>query len=180
MMRVRELRSWASKMQREEFARQLGPFTLVQRPPDPVLAQVAMQLNASRTVAMSTRNRLVDEILAMVQGFDGLVVFPIPNLGAEEELTIGRTPECSLVLDEPSVSKSHAVLRWDTVQAGCSIADLGSSNGTFVNARELGEAEEHLLYDGDVVSFGDAQFMYFDTLSLYDQLRLAAARRGGT
>lgn len=180
MMHVRELRSWAAKMQRDEFVRQLGPFTLVQRPPDPVLAQVAMQVNAARTVQMSTRNRLVDEILAMVQGFDGLIVLPIPNLGPAEELRIGRVPDCDLVLDDPSVSKAHAVLRWDAVQSGSSIADLGSSNGTFVNARELGDEEELLLYDGDVVSFGDAQFMYLDTGSLYDQLRLAVARRGGT
>lgn len=178
MHRVRELRAWSSKMSRPEFIGQLGPFTLVQRPADPIMAQLTMHLGTSRTVGMATRNRLIDEILALVQDFDGLEVIPIPVLAPEQRLTVGRVPECNVILEDPSVSKQHAVLSWDAVHAGCTVADAGSSNGTFVNARELGRAETHLLSDGDVVTFGDAQFMYFDTGSLYEQLRRAAARRG--
>jgi len=164
-------------MSRPDFVRQLGPFTLVQRPPDPIMAQLTLHLGTSRTVGMATRNRLIDEILALVQDFDHLEVIPIPALAQLPGLSIGRVPECNVVLEDPSVSKQHAVLRWDSEQQGCTVADTGSSNGTFVNARELGREEIRLLADGDVVTFGDAQFMYFETGSLYEQLRRAAASR---
>ena len=39
MLRVGELRSYAQNLARDEFIKQLGPFTLIQRPEDPELAR---------------------------------------------------------------------------------------------------------------------------------------------
>jgi hypothetical protein len=161
----------------EQLEAQVGPVVLIQRPAAPVLQQVAMQLGASRTVSMSTRNRLVDEIFAMVRGFDYLAVCLLPPLGEARQIVVGRTAGCDLVVDEPSVSKRHAVVRWDAARGGCSVRDLGSTNGTFVGAKELGREEERPLEDGDVVSFGDAQFMYFLTHSLHEILAGAGLAR---
>lgn len=177
MLQIRELRSWAATLGPEEFRHQLGPFVLIQRPAEPVLRQVAMGLGASRTIGMATRNRLVDEVFAMVRGFEGLLVSGLPPMGEAAEINVGRMPHCDLIVEEPSVSKHHAVVRWDASQGGCSVQDLGSSNGTFVNTHSLGRDEEKLLVDGDVVSFGDAQFMYFLTESLYAHLAGAGLTR---
>lgn len=178
MHQVKELRTWAQTLGRSEFLRQIGPFVLIQRPAAPVLQQVALQLGASRTLGMAHRSRLTDEILAMIRGFDSLVVAGLPPVGDTAEITVGRLPDCELVVDEPSVSKHHATVRWDSAQGGCSVQDAGSTNGTFVGARELGPSEERLLVDGDVVSFGDAQFLYFLTDSLYQHLAGAGLTRG--
>lgn len=53
----------------------------------------------------------------------------------EGEVTIGRSQDADLVLDDPRVSRSHALLRCqgDTL----SIEDLGSSAGTKVNGLDL-------------------------------------------
>ena len=91
---------------------------------------------------------------------------------------MGRLPDCELIVDDPSVSKRHALLRWDTVQGGCSIQDLGSMNGTFVNTKELQKSEERLLADGDALAFGDREFLYFSTESLYQQLAGAGLAKG--
>lgn len=53
------------------------------------------------------------------------------------EFVIGRSLYCTMVIDDPSVSRLHASIR----RAGnaCEILDLGSSNGTFVNGTKVGE-----------------------------------------
>lgn len=64
-------------------------------------------------------------------------------------VTIGRLPECGVVIDDPNVSRRHAQVRreGDTVL----VIDLGSTNGTKVNGVNI---REHRLVVGDVVSIG--------------------------
>src|SRR6201981_994733 len=66
-----------------------------------------------------------------------------------ERTTIGRSPDCSVFLDDVTVSRKHAVLveregRWF-------VEDQGSLNGTFVNRRRVEAAE---LSDGDELQIG--------------------------
>jgi len=177
MFSVRDLRTWATSLGPDEFLRQVGPFVLIQRPPDPVLQQLAMTMG-QRTLESPKKEKLVDELLLMVRNFDDLVVATLPPLGAAADLTVGRLPDCELIIDEPSVSKRHAMLRWDTVQDGCSLQDLGSMNGTFVNTKPLDKSEERLLADGDHLAFGDPEFLYFSSESLYQQLAKGGLAKG--
>jgi FHA domain/zinc-ribbon domain len=64
-------------------------------------------------------------------------------------MTVGRSPECDIFLDDVTVSRKHSVLR----SAGdrWQLEDQGSLNGTFVN-RERVEAAE--LEDGDEIQIG--------------------------
>jgi hypothetical protein len=64
--------------------------------------------------------------------------------------TIGRSPDCDLVLSDPTVSRRHAQLRHRP--QGWEIVDLGSTNGTRLNGWRLGLAQP--LHPGDVVTFG--------------------------
>jgi FHA domain len=62
------------------------------------------------------------------------VVFPL-----EGWITVGRAPTSDIVLDEPFVSSTHARL---VPRGQFYVAeDLGSTNGTFVNEREVTEAQ---------------------------------------
>lgn len=49
-------------------------------------------------------------------------------------VSIGRTPENTLVLDQASVSRSHAIIR-ESVDGGAIVEDLGSRNKTKVDGR---------------------------------------------
>lgn len=73
-----------------------------------------------------------------------------------ENMTVGRTRETDLQLDDPMVSRRHArFIRHGSVTE---LMDLGSSNGTFVNGRRLqGSAQ---LNDGDSIRFGNLTFTY--------------------
>jgi len=49
--------------------------------------------------------------------------------------TIGRAPDCDVVISEPAVSRRHAEVRW---QAGTwQLADTGSRNGTYVDGARI-------------------------------------------
>jgi len=75
----------------------------------------------------------------------------------EERMTIGRTPDANLFLDDVTVSRNHALLvrRRD----GVYIDDLGSLNGTYVNRRRI---ESHKLADGDEIQIGKYKLSYLE------------------
>jgi predicted component of type VI protein secretion system len=73
----------------------------------------------------------------------------------EELNTIGRAPENSIRLDEPSVSGRHAEL----MLAGdnCYLKDLDSTNGTLVNGQPVTNTP---LRSGDRIRFGIVEACY--------------------
>ena len=62
---------------------------------------------------------------------------------------VGRDPGCGIVLADATVSLRHAELLVD--EHVCRVRDLGSTNGTFANGREVTAAR---LKEGDAVTFG--------------------------
>ena len=69
---------------------------------------------------------------------------------ALDPVTIGRHPDCDVVLNDAEVSRQHAEVRRE--DGGFSIVDLGSLNGTKVNG--AGVKAPRALQDGDVISIG--------------------------
>ena len=65
-------------------------------------------------------------------------------------ITIGRLPECDVVVDDAGASRQHA--RIHRTDSGFVITDLGSTNGTLVNGRP---AQEQELLDGDTITIGE-------------------------
>jgi pSer/pThr/pTyr-binding forkhead associated (FHA) protein len=76
---------------------------------------------------------------------------------AGEQMTIGRSPEAEVFLDEVTVSRNHALLvrRRD----GLYIDDLGSLNGTYVNRRRI---ESHRLQNGDELQVGKYKLTFLE------------------
>ena len=77
------------------------------------------------------------------------------GLRPDSDTTIGRHPQCTLSINQPSVSRRHARLwmeggRWY-------IEDLGSSNGTYVNNRRVTKQK---LDEGDNLRCGDFKLNY--------------------
>ncbi len=66
------------------------------------------------------------------------------------QFLIGRTPECQLSLDDPLVSRRHAIL--EIQPDGVFVQDLGSRNGVFVNG-ERAEVRTRLC-EGDTIRIG--------------------------
>jgi pSer/pThr/pTyr-binding forkhead associated (FHA) protein len=68
---------------------------------------------------------------------------------------IGRANTCDLVLDNPLVSRSHAV--FETVGDAMTIRDLQSHNGTYVNGER---SEVSALNSGDEIKIGSYQIRF--------------------
>ncbi len=91
-----------------------------------------------------------------------LVVHRGPGEGSEFELnadqaliTVGRTPESDIFLDDVTVSRRHAEFRHGA--EGWSLRDAGSLNGTYVNRSRV---DDRQLKGGDEVQIGKFRFIF--------------------
>ena len=71
----------------------------------------------------------------------------------------GRSPEATIFIDDPSVSRMHAKLFFS--QASTTIEDLGSSNGTFLNDKPV--QVKSSIKNGDMIRLGAVLFKYFSS-----------------
>jgi class 3 adenylate cyclase len=79
------------------------------------------------------------------------------RLPIQGNLSIGRSPKNSLVLDSPGISRRHAIINVQNVGEFWLI-DLGSSNGTFLRKRRVHQPVQ--LCDLDQVIIGDYVFTF--------------------
>ncbi len=77
---------------------------------------------------------------------------------AQDDVVIGRLPECQIVLDPHGVSRKHARIHRQDGQF--LIEDLGSRNKTRVNSTELQLGVIHTLRPRDVINICDVEFEY--------------------
>lgn len=74
---------------------------------------------------------------------------PVKTLSIERRIRIGRQSDNDLVVADPGVSRHHAEVINES--GTCTLRDLGSTNGTYVNGSVV---HEHALRDGDRISLG--------------------------
>ena len=82
----------------------------------------------------------------------------------QPQLTIGRSSDCDIFIDDAVVSTVHAVIEQEDshdpeVQNDYFIHDLGSTNGTQVNGDTVGRRK---LSHNDVIRIGWVSFKFID------------------
>ena len=181
MLTVQELKSLARSLPLDKFKKQVGPFALIHRPPGEPNPNVTDKMGLPSGAMVTRMSKPGDPstgALALLFGFDDLHVATLPPLSGVDEMSVGRQPDCELIVDDPSVSKRHAVLHWDEQAKRCTVKDLDSTNGTFLNASIMVKRETPLR-DGDILSFGDVQFWFMLTQTLHEKLASAGTAKLG-
>ena len=76
----------------------------------------------------------------------------------DRDLVIGRASDCDIVLDDPRISRRHALIRHHS-EADI-LVDLDSANGTVING--LGHTSPCILCDGNVIAAGGTALLHHD------------------
>jgi len=90
----------------------------------------------------------------------------------KKRISIGRTPDNDIVLDNRGVSRKHAQIEFNNNSA--LIIDNESLNGTFVNNRKV---SEEVLKDNDTINIGKFTLLFYQDAPKED---LQAASMDGT
>ncbi len=89
------------------------------------------------------------------------------SYGIKENTIIGRNKKCDIYIKDPFMSKENTLIY---IQDGkFYIKDLGSTNGTFVNGKQLLEKPAKLK-DSDKVTIGNIDFLFVDPFALEGKL----------
>lgn len=80
------------------------------------------------------------------------LLFNKQKLNLVEKLTIGRNPDCKLVIDNKLVSRLHASIQ--KIKDAYFLKDEGSTNGTLLNGQKIDPSKFYKLAAGDKITIG--------------------------
>ena len=140
---ARELADAAREHARDEGYAFMGPVE-IEIEEDPRLHTGAFQITG----------RMVEGV-----GGSGAGSIVLPNGDrfslTETIISIGRHPDCNLVLADPNVSRNHAEIRPQGDHFV--LVDLGSTNGSRLNGVRV---DSQVLKDGDELAFGNTKMRF--------------------
>lgn len=91
------------------------------------------------------------------------------------ETLLGRAKSCDVVLDYPTISRSHAVLtRYD--DGSWTISDVGSMGGIQVNGRDT---KMEVVDDGDTITLGGVPFAFIPVSKKQEVIQASVRTRAG-
>jgi RNA polymerase sigma factor (sigma-70 family) len=84
---------------------------------------------------------------------------PIPPISAstDEEITLGRSPDCTTQMSNRYVSRKHVLMKWSKDR--WLLHDLESRSGTYLNTIRMEKGEEVQLHNGDLIQIGPWKFL---------------------
>ena len=134
---------WVARSARSDLVRYEGSPAAEEVPPTPL-----RRATAQRPVRPGIQPRL--EVVAAM-GHEPGVTFDVSG-GA----TLGRGDSADVLVDDPFASSAHARIfpRGDFMY----IEDMGSTNGTYLNGRQVQSAER--LNGSDLIRIGDSEYRY--------------------
>ena len=81
---------------------------------------------------------------------------PIQSIELQSGMTIGRSRECDIFVEDLTVSRHHATIE-ECTPGTYEIVDHKSATGTLVNGRPV---KRHKLQEGDVIQVGNTRFTF--------------------
>lgn len=88
-------------------------------------------------------------------------------------VALGRRDDNDVVIDDPQISRRHASLSWE--EGEFVLRDLGSANGTFLNAVRI--TEPHALREGDAIGLGGDVVLSFSMAGSLDKTMVVSGTK---
>ena len=130
--------------------------------------QAALKAEAERQAVLQTEQVSADEEIGDTARRAAvttarLVIQRGPNVGQTFALQrgvniIGRTSGAAVRLTDGLISRQHVRLNVEAKRV--TVEDLGSANGTFVNAQRISGGEPVVVHDGDTIALGDTVLVF--------------------
>jgi hypothetical protein len=98
---------------------------------------------------------------------------PSGSPGPKDVLSVGRSPESDIFMQDRSISNKHAEIRYTAGGSsgnGYFLRDLGSTNGTLVNGRPIKPFAITEVSENDELKFGRYSFTFLASRALYARL----------
>lgn len=87
------------------------------------------------------------------------------------DIFVGRAPPNDVVLTDPAVSKSHFRFISIPETKHYQLADMFSTNGTYLNGKKINPFEKHQVEDHDKIGFGaEYQLVYYSPQAFHEML----------
>lgn len=90
--------------------------------------------------------------------------------GPSGRVEVGRDRANDLAIEDKTVSARHAVFARNPTTGTYTLQDMSSTNGTWVNGRQLVPGRAISLFDGDTLFFGDRGYTFYSPEGLFDAL----------
>lgn len=122
-----------------------------QKKSDATPAPAAKEADLSKTVVTPAKEKPPEvALIVSIPGHKEDIYY-----WTKPRMTIGRAMDCEIILDQPQISRNHAIL---TIVDGCYfIEDLDTGNGTYVNQVRIKKKE---LFNNDVILVGNDQIIF--------------------
>jgi hypothetical protein len=168
MNRVEEYRNLVKANTRAKFT-EICPYPFLvgmpalSRPNQPGRTILVSQQDREALLASSRKRRPSTETT--------LVVLPIRKVqeAFASMITVGRTNNNDIVIEDVQVSKFHAFFRLS--EDKLELADAGSRNGTFIGKIRLeSKGAAQPVRQGETIRFGHLEFVLLESGSLWDRL----------
>jgi pSer/pThr/pTyr-binding forkhead associated (FHA) protein len=78
------------------------------------------------------------------------------DFGNGKRVSVGRTKDNDLAIEDPSISKVHASMRINQ-EGRLVVADTGSTNGTFINGERIAYGKAFVVGEDDKLKFGTVE-----------------------
>ncbi len=159
----------------DAFATRFAPLFFTCADPDSLSPQTRPQATAQLSAEM---------LQAVLEGGDlsgTMMVLPIRRSSdsAFRFISVGRTSNCDVAINDGSISKLHAIVR-EREDGVLTIEDAGSANGTFVDdeaAYKRGDGDPTPLRDGAAVCLGRVNFEVWSAKRVWEKARLLGAEQ---
>ncbi|XXF77303.1 FHA domain-containing protein [Myxococcaceae bacterium GXIMD 01537] len=97
-------------------------------------------------------------------------------LGSGPDINVGRMTDNDIVLEDVTVSRTHAAFRRETLTGVWAVLDAESHNGTFLDGVLIVPGRPMPLFDRARVRFGDVEVAFFQPAGFEQYVRARAAR----